>query len=348
MIEPVDPVQTKSLSAAIEAAMATTPARKPEPRLPPTVSSATAEAPEPHEPDPPPSPAPPLGAWTPPPEPRPQPPARVPPPVARAPTTPFPARPLQPNEGPRRPPLPPARQAVFAQPLPSLPNRPARAPWPEPAERGPAARPPLANGSYGESPPPHHAPDPAARRGSPSGEKGLLIEAVPRRMRLGAPTIAEVRIARDKVGGLLLALNGRDPQASADPPSAQALSVRLRAAKGGFWIEPATPETQWLDSSPGRAVDDYVAWRWTVIPRLRGRSRLTLMVSVHTAGRDGSAATTSPPERVIEVRVGANHLRRALRMTGWIAAGLIGAALARFGPEYWPLASAVLRKTLGL
>jgi hypothetical protein len=260
---------------------------------------------------------------------------------------PFPARPLQPNEGPRRPPLPPARQAVFAQPLPGLPNRPARAPWPEPAERGPAARPPLANGSYGESPPPHHAPDPASRRGSPSGEKGLLIEAVPRRMRLGAPTIAEVRIARDKVGGLLLALNGRDPQASADPPSAQALSVRLRAAKGGFWIEPATPETQWLESSPGRAVDDYVTWRWTVIPRLRGRSRLTLMVSVHTAGRDGSAATTSPPERVIEVRVGANHLRRALRMTGWIAAGLIGAALARFGPEYWPLASAVLRKTLG-
>jgi hypothetical protein len=164
-------------------------------------------------------------------------------------------------------------------------------------------------------------------------------------MRIGAPTIAEVRIARDKVDGLLLALNGRNPHASADAPSAQALSVRLRAAKGGFWIEPATPETQWLDGSPGRAVDDYVAWRWTVIPRLRGRNRLTLMVSVHTAG---SAGTTSPPDRVIDVRVGANHLRRALRIIGWIAAGLIGAALARFGPEYWPLASAVLRKTLGL
>ena len=84
------------------------------------------------------------------------------------------------------------------------------------------------------------------------------------------------------------------------------------------------------------------------MPRRRGRSRLTLMVSAHTAGRDGVAATTSPPDRVIDVRVGANHLRRALRLIGWIAAGLAGAALARFGPEYWPLASAAIRKTLGL
>ena len=180
------------------------------------------------------------------------------------------------------------------------------------------------------------------------GEKGLLIEAVPRRMRIGVPATAEVRIARDKVDGLLLALNGRDANPSATAPLPRALSVRLLAAKGGFWIEPATPETQWLESGPGRAQDDYIAWRWTVVPRLRGRSRLTLMVSVHTAGRDGAAGTTSPPDRAIDVKVSANHLRGALRLIGWIAAGLAGAALAHFGPEYWPLASASIRKTLGL
>jgi hypothetical protein len=180
------------------------------------------------------------------------------------------------------------------------------------------------------------------------GEKGLLIEAVPRRMRSGVPATAEVRIARDKVDGLLLALNGREASPSASASLPRALSVRLLAAEGGFWIEPVTPETQWLESGLGRAEDDYVAWRWSVVPRLRGRRRLTLMVSAHTAGRDGVAGITSPPDRVIDVRVSANHLRGALRLVGWIAAGLAGAALAHFGPEYWPQASAAIRKTLGL
>jgi neural Wiskott-Aldrich syndrome protein len=365
VIDPVDPAQTKSLTAAIEAAMTSSHARKVE-HLPATIPSAAAEPPEPEPPAPlaplPPAPARPArAAWTPPPEPRPEPrpqaPARQPQPaVTRAPTPPFPARPLQPNEGPRRPPLPP-RAVAYAQPQPGFPNRPARAPWPEPSERGPGVRPPLANGSYAEFPPPppqtSEWPDSAARPATPQrvgipGEKGLLIETVPRRMRIGVPATAEVRIARDKVDGLLQALNGRDPNASPDTSLTRALSVRLRGAKGGFWIEPATPETQWIESGPGRFEDAFIAWRWTVVPRRRGRSRLTLAMSVHTAGRDGVAATSSPPERVIDVSVRLNYLRRAVRSMGWIAAGLVGAALARFGPDYWPMVAVVIRRTLGL
>ena len=343
-IEPVDPIQTKSLTAAIEAAMASSPARKTEARPPEPASAATLAPPAQAR-----------AAWAP--EPRPQPSsARLPQAVAaRAASPPFPARPLQPNEGPRRPPLPP-RPVAYAQPQPGIPNRPARAPWPEPGERGHPVRPPVANGSYGEGPAPpqslersDHASRPASpARGGVQGEKGLLVEAVPRRMRIGVPAAAEVRIARDKVDGLLLALNGREPHPSPDALLTRALSVRLRAAKGGFWIEPATPETQWLEIGPNRAEDDYIVWRWTVLPRRRGRSRLTLTVSAHTAGRDGIAATTSPPDRVIEVKVRPNQLRRALRLVGWIAAGFAGAALARFGPEYWPLANVVIKKTLGI
>ena len=352
VIEPVDPVQTKSLTAAIEAAMATSPSRSADPHFP----SAVREPPEPTPPAPiapfPPAAARPArAAWTPPPEarpePRPQPPARLPQPaLARTPSPPFPARPLQPHEGPRRPPLPP-RPVAYAQPQPGFPNRPARAPWPEPAERGAAVRPPLANGSYAEVPPPPHQA-PAPPRGGVQGEKGLLIETVPRRMRIGVPAMAEVRIARDKVDGLLHALNGREPNGAAGAVLTRALSVRLRAVKGGFWIEPATPETQWIESGSGRVEDNYIAWRWTVVPRRRGRSRLTLMVSAHTAGRDGVAATTSPPDRVIDVKVRLDHLRRALRVTGWIVAGLAGAVIARFGPEYWPLALAAIKKVLGI
>jgi len=35
-------------------------------------------------------------------------------------------------------------------------------------------------------------------------------------------------------------------------------------------------------------------------------------------------------------------------VAGWILAGLAGAALARFGPQYWPLVSAVVTRTLGI
>ena len=361
-LETVDPVQAKSLTAAIEAAMASSHARGAEPLLPSTGHAAAVDRTEQARPAPV-APSelaaarPARATWTPPPEPRPQPaPARLhQPALARAPS-PFPARPVQPNEGPRRPPLPP-RATPYGQPQPGFPNRPARAPWPEPRERGADARPPLANGSYAEfPPPPHQAPErpdhggrPAqAPRGGVHGEKGLLIEAVPRRMRVGVPTTAEVRIARDKVDGLLAALNGRDPNPSADAFRARALSVRLRATKGGFWIEPATPETQWIAAAPGRVEDDYVAWRWTVVPRRPGRSRLTLMVATHTTGRDGIAAESSPPDRVIDVKIRANHFRRAFRLMGWIVAALAGAAIARFGPVYWPFVSAVIKQTLGI
>src|SRR2546423_1530380 len=134
-LETVDPVQAKSLTAAIEAAMASSHARGAEPLLPSTGHAAAVDRTEQARPAPV-APSelaatrPARATWTPPPEPRPQPaPARLhQPALARAPS-PFPARPVQPNEGPRRPPLPP-RATPHGQPQPGFPNRPPRAPWP--------------------------------------------------------------------------------------------------------------------------------------------------------------------------------------------------------------------------
>jgi len=360
MTEATEPAQGKSLTSAIEAAMATAPTRKAEPRQAPTVPPAGAQSADlaPTVPVAPAPLVPPRAAWTPAAEakPEPQAPTLPPlPPAARAPAPPFPPRPVAPHEGPRRPP-PPTGPAAVAPPQPGFPNRPAHAPWPAPEERAQARRPPLGNGGFAElAQLPQQVlerPDHPPRRALPQrvgmpGEKGLLIEAVPRRMRVGVAGSAEVRIARDRIDGLLLALKLRDGQPPGEVPLARALAVRLRGAKGAFWIEPATPETQWVESRPPRAEDDYITWRWTVVPRRRGRSRLTVMVTVHTAGRDGTLATTSPPDRVIDVRVRLNQLRRAARVTGWIVAGLTGAALASLGPQVWPLLLAILAKTLG-
>ena len=81
---------------------------------------------------------------------------------------------------------------------------------------------------------------------------------------------------------------------------------------------------------------------------LVSRLRLTLMVAAHTTGRDGVAAESSPPDRVIDVKIRTNPFRRALQLTGVIVAALAGAAIARFGQVYWPLVSAVIKQTLGI
>jgi hypothetical protein len=51
---------------------------------------------------------------------------------------------------------------------------------------------------------------------------------------------------------------------------------------------------------------------------------------------------------VIDVKIRANHFRRAFRLMGWVVAALAGAAIARFGPVYWPFVWAVIKQTLGI
>jgi neural Wiskott-Aldrich syndrome protein len=355
--EPVDPAHTKSLTAAIEAVMSHAPGRKadPEPKADPPAIAANSEPVAEQPVRGPPKEPPTLGAdrprpgWTPPPdaEARTAGPAPIGPTAAgRAPIPPFPARPLRPGEGPRRPPLP----ARF--PTTDQPSRVARAPWPEPGDPGPPRAPALANGAHpgSGSPPTLDRPDLAARIVPKSGgqaDKGLLMEDVPRRMRVGRPATAEVRIARDRVDGLLAALNGREPGAAVDATAARALSVRLRGAKGGFWIEPATPETQWLEARPDRLDDGHIVWRWTIVPRRTGRSRLTLSVAAHTVGREGLTGAVPPSERPVEVKVSRGFLRRTSRLLGWLIAAAAGYAAASFGPEYWPMLAAAVRSALG-
>jgi hypothetical protein len=354
-VERGDPTQAKSLTQAIEAAMASPPpARQEEPRLPPTVPRAQADDPIRPEPPAPAAGPGPRAAWTPSADAKPKPQSSAPSPLpgaTRPPLAPFPARLLQPQEGPRRPP-PPGLAAAAPQPGVSKPHH---APWSEPDPR--LGRPPPPNGSPGQLsalplPVPERAEavqrrGPAPRGGTPV-EKGLLIEAVPRRMRVGAAASAEVRIARYKIDGLLLALKNRDGHSLGEAAVARALSVRLRGTKGAFWIEPTTAETQWVEALPGRGEDDHVVWRWSVVPRRRGRSRLTVTVTVHTAGHDGTVAATSPPDRLIDVRVRLNRLRRAMRVAGLIVAALAGAALAHFGALYWPLLLIVFNGAFGM
>ena len=333
----VDPAaEAKTLAGAIEAAMAATPPTSTEP--------AAVRAATPAEPPAEPNRAPPERPVT-----------RAPipglPPIARrVGGQPLP-RPIQANEGPPRPPLPlrPGQRPAGKFP-------PTRAPWPE-TDAGPGPRLPMRNGSlggahrppvetHGPGAPWPVVPPPGKRAGA--SERGPLVENVPRVMRVGVPVEVEVRIARDKIESLILTLSGRGAQSRPDSFVTRSVSVRLRAPHGGFWIEAATPETQWAETAATVPHDDHAVWRWMVLPHRRGRGRLMLLVSTRTVGQDGVASELTPPDRTIEVRVKSNKLRRLGSLLLWLAVLSIGAAAGYLGQDFWePVLACIKRLIVG-
>jgi hypothetical protein len=312
------------------------------------------------------APVPVAGPSAPPTEPRAQRPAEAPV-AAPAPVPPRPqrqpeptgrlfGRPVRPGEGPPRPPLPPSpggggRLTARLERVPG----PGGGPGPVPTHSGPH---PTVNGhlpggfpahagTHPRVPPPAGAAPPPGRQpqAAQQTQAGPIIESVPRRMRAGVASAGEVRIARDRVEGLIAALNG----AAARPDSfaVRALSVRLRAPNGGFTIEPTSPETQWVENTSSLIHDDHAVWRWIVTPQRSGNGRLVIMVSARTIGHDGVAADTAPPDRVIDIKVRGNPLRRVGRAAAWVVVAALGAAAARFGPQLWDAGAQAVRMVAG-
>jgi neural Wiskott-Aldrich syndrome protein len=238
---------------------------------------------------------------------------------------------------PSGPPLPPAPSPSSAAPRP---GPPPLAPWPE-AER----RRPEGIGAGGLSPNARrddqqgHRSPPAARPAnqaparsfSPRTEIGQLVENIPRSMRVAVPALIEVRIARADVQALAEGLQGGGAAFQHEVTVTKAMSVRLRAPDGGFFIETASPETQWIEKTMLLSADDFASWRWHVTPRDKGRRRLQLIISARTVSADGLAAETALPDQVITVRVRTNYGRSVKRWLGWILAAVAGGLFAKFG-----------------
>lgn len=150
-------------------------------------------------------------------------------------------------------------------------------------------------------------------------------------MKVGVGKLVEVRLARSGVKALSegLDLSGTGHR-SGSQMITKALSVRLRAPDGAFWVEAASPETQWIENVLGVMTDEFVSWRWHVTPKARGQQRLQLVVSARTVGSDGLAAETAVPDRIFDVRVQPNYGSGFMRAGGLLAAAGFGALLALF------------------
>lgn len=151
-------------------------------------------------------------------------------------------------------------------------------------------------------------------------------------MRLFAPMIVEARIAKAVVSEMAQRLHASRGAVAHGGPLSQAVSLRLRAPNDEFFIETATPETQWIERDSGALSDDFAAWRWTLTPRLTGKSTLQLAVSTRIVAADGMVIDQAAPEHVINVRVRRNWGRITKRLAGFAIALAVGVAAALYGP----------------
>lgn len=161
-------------------------------------------------------------------------------------------------------------------------------------------------------------------------------------MRAFIPVIVEARIARAEVKAIADGLQGDGAVFRHEVTVTKAMSVRLRAPDGGFYIETASPETQWIENVLGLMSNDYASWRWSVTPQERGKRKLQLVISARTVGTDGLTAETALPDQIIDVAVGINVTRTLIKWGTWLGAAVAGGLLSHFGDTIFEFGKALI------
>ena len=197
-----------------------------------------------------------------------------------------------------------------------------------PARRGaPAASAPGDRFHLGRAAaPPGRAGDRGRERPvSPRTEIGQLVENIPRSMRVAVPALIEVRIARADVQALAEGLQGGGAAYQHEVMVTKAMSVRLRAPDGGFYIETASPETQWIEKAMLLSSEDFASWRWHVTPRDKGRrAPAAHHLGAHgqrrrAGGRDGTTRSGDHGARAHQLRQGRRRAGSVGALRPWPA-----------------------------
>ena len=244
----------------------------------------------------------------------------------------------------------PIRPDQLPQRVPIKPPQPSEPPRPPVAQAPPALR---ADSGQAPSMPPATTPHRASaleHPGSAAGDQhhrqdrdrvktlqqadfakeGRLARGIPKTMTLEETEVVEVRIARHEIEAVTA--SGQDPS-SRELVVAKAMTLRLRAPDGDFFVEPETPETHWIENRLGRLNDDQVIWRWAVTPIERGEGVLQLIVGMRTVAGDGQAMDMSVPDETIDVRVVGYKPGLAGRLFTGVVLLAIGAAAGFFAED---------------
>ncbi len=183
-----------------------------------------------------------------------------------------------------------------------------------------------APGGFAEAPAPafdlEKPPKPEKRaaqgRNAPRGKAaslGLLtkiLEQIPRKVRLAVPETIQLSLSKEEAGLIFGWLSRKAPpqQGPEAEIACRAVTIRLTAPEGGFFIEALRPETQWILDRPAFLGEEaFGTWTWAAVPNDSGSYPLNVSMSARGVDANGLAADINLPDQAIEVYVRGNFWR---------------------------------------
>jgi hypothetical protein len=215
----------------------------------------------------------------------------------------------------------PVRKAELAEPAAEPLFAPAQAPQPGFAE-APSSAFDLEKSSKAESRAVARAP--GRRKVGNVAVVAKVLTTIPRKARVAVPETIEILLSKQEAGLIFGWLSRQGPQQGAES-ACRAISIRLSAPDGGFFIEGQTPETQWLLDRPSFLGEEaFGTWAWTAIPNDSGAFGLKVSMWAREVDASGVTNDIALPDQVIKVQVGGNFWRgfgRYLRSVLLLLAG---------------------------
>ncbi len=153
-------------------------------------------------------------------------------------------------------------------------------------------------------------PKPSRAQNAPPEALLKTLENIPRSLRLARGEIVKIRLGKEEAGQLFVRTAQHPQQGREAQNATRAVSIRLSAPEGGFFIETMTPETQWLSdraNSPGE--EPFGNWSWAVVPNETGWRILLISFCVRDIDASGALNGSQVTEQALKIRVGTNFGR---------------------------------------
>jgi|GEM_PF-2302671 len=230
----------------------------------------------------------------------------------------------------------PAERVDFANPVPpSFALEPPAPPLPFDAPPSPRFSPVATEPAR---PPVEAKGDKKGKRRTRNADQatGLLariLQPIPRITRIAVPETVELLLSREEAWALFARARPQGAASVEAYPHApvRAITVRLTAPEGGFFIEGQSPETQWLLDRPAfMGEEPFGSWVWLVVPNDKGPFSLVVTLHARDIDANGAASDLHLPDQVVKVQVRGNFWRGFLSFLRTLillsAGGGLGAA----------------------
>lgn len=151
----------------------------------------------------------------------------------------------------------------------------------------------------------------ARASGEPVGPLAKVLEGIPRRARLARGEIFQIRLAKEEAAQLFAGAQRRPAPGGEAFPVCRAVTIRLSAPEGGFFIETGAPETQWIVNRQGAGGGEeaFGTWSWAVVPNETGAYGLSVSISARDFDASGFLSEIRLPEQTVKIRVRRNFSR---------------------------------------